>query len=207
MNNGIIFNTDTPTMDGHWYNPGTDDNFTVKDTFFEDGQYKVLTTDGRLLGYEQIQYYVKVDKPIQKTKTNDSIPSNILNEIENLDQNDLLLEDDMKLINGSLGSIYKEYPTETHMDTDIVVLDKALNKNTLPDIQVSIKWKDFPKSEINMVSSLLDISMDKVVSWYINKIDISDIKSTLNNALENYIIKNIKEEQSPKKPANKTNKK
>lgn len=203
MNNGIMFNADAPTMDGHWYNPGSEDNFTVKDTFFEDGQYKVLTTDGRLLGYDQIQYYVKVDKPIIKKKDN-PVPSNILNEID--ENNDMLLEEDLNIINGKIGNIYSP-PTETKQDTDIVVLDKALNKNTLPEIQVSIKWKDFPKSEINMVCSLLDIPMEKIISWYTDKMNISELKCSLNDALKNYIIKNIKEETTQKKPSTKNNKK
>jgi hypothetical protein len=101
MNNGIMFNADAPTMDGHWYNPGSEDNFTVKDTFFEDGQYKVLTTDGRLLGYDQIQYYVKVDKPISK-KTIDATCKEYIYTVPNLGK---MCRFKLEIVNDAYGCI------------------------------------------------------------------------------------------------------
>ena len=68
FNNGITFGSDGPMMDGTWYNPKTGDSFTVRNTFFEDNQFIIQTTDGRVLNYEQIQNYVKSDKPMDVEK-------------------------------------------------------------------------------------------------------------------------------------------
>ena len=46
---------DGPMIEGTWFNPDTGDRFTVRDSFFEDNNYTVLTTDGRTLNYNQIQ--------------------------------------------------------------------------------------------------------------------------------------------------------
>ena len=54
---GINFSMDGPIMDGTWYNTTTGDSFTVRDTFFQDNQLMVATTDGRLMDYNMIQNY------------------------------------------------------------------------------------------------------------------------------------------------------
>lgn len=56
----------TPILEGNWVNPETRDWFTVKDCFFEDNNYVVMTTDGRRLDYSIIQHYVQTSaKPEQ----------------------------------------------------------------------------------------------------------------------------------------------
>ena len=42
---GMMFGGEGPVMQGTWYNPNTGDAFTVRDSFFEDNQYVVTTTD------------------------------------------------------------------------------------------------------------------------------------------------------------------
>ena len=55
MNNGLMFGMEGPNMEGTWYNPQTGDSFTVRNSFFQDNQYLVQTTDGRVLTYEQLE--------------------------------------------------------------------------------------------------------------------------------------------------------
>ena len=57
MINNISFNGEGPVMSGTWYNPKTGDSFTVEDSYFQDNQYLVKTTDGRMLDYNFIQNY------------------------------------------------------------------------------------------------------------------------------------------------------
>ena len=45
-----------PILSGHWYNPSTGDSFTVKDTYFEDNNLYVITTDGRRMNYDMISF-------------------------------------------------------------------------------------------------------------------------------------------------------
>ena len=64
--NGLTFGMEGPNLEGNWYDPRTGDAITVVDTFFEDNQLIVKTSTGRILRYEQMQHYVKSEKPIAK---------------------------------------------------------------------------------------------------------------------------------------------
>lgn len=66
--NGMMFGGEGPVMQGTWYNPNTGDAFTVRDSFFEDNQYTVMTTDGRYLGYNQLQNYIQTDMKLEDLK-------------------------------------------------------------------------------------------------------------------------------------------
>ena len=61
--NNLTFGMEGPIMDGTWYNTQTGDSFTVRNSFFEDNQYIVQTTDGRILRYDQIQNYILFHHP------------------------------------------------------------------------------------------------------------------------------------------------
>ena len=61
MQNGMTFGSEGPLVQGTWINPNTGDSFTVRDSFFEDNQYVVTTTDGRYIRYDQLQYYIQAD--------------------------------------------------------------------------------------------------------------------------------------------------
>lgn len=58
---GMTFGSEGPLVQGTWINPNTGDSFTVRDSFFEDNQYVVTTTDGRYIRYDQLQYYIQAD--------------------------------------------------------------------------------------------------------------------------------------------------
>ena len=105
---GISFNLDGPIMTGTWYNPKTGDKFTVRDTYFEDNNYMVITTDGRRMDYNMIQNYVKSDSPIPKMEQPNAAPQPIkigdIQETSNpilpqdLSGDEFILEDDMLLL-------------------------------------------------------------------------------------------------------------
>lgn len=96
-----------PIMEGTWFNPTTGDRFTVRDSFFEDNNYVVVTTDGRTLTYSQFQNYVKdttpgaADKPrlrdnANKKASKDELPPEVLAMAEGMDgkkdANDMIQE-------------------------------------------------------------------------------------------------------------------
>lgn len=113
---GMMFGGEGPIMQGTWYNPKTGDAFTVRDSFFEDNQYVVTTTDGRYLRYDQLQQYVQTDMKLEDIKhahnkqhKNENIKESLPKEISNLiddgsediyfGDNNLLLPEDMDLLN------------------------------------------------------------------------------------------------------------
>lgn len=210
MNNGLMFGMEGPNMEGTWYNPQTGDSFTVRNSFFQDNQYIVQTTDGRIIEYNQLQHYVQSDKPIevQKPKNDqEALPAEVADLIsESID--DYILPEDAALINGSpkpLGNLGAntqastiEYSTGYSQVTgpmielnDFSIIDKALNKKQLPDIQVGIDWVNFPVREIDMLMDVMDIPLDNIVKWYVNQIDTAYVVECLKAAIKDFVYSKV----------------
>ena len=226
-----IFTNDGPMMTGTWYNPTNGDSFTVADSFFQDNQYIVKTTDGRLLDYNFIQHYIKSDKPIPKQPTEqkkEKLPEEVANLLANND--DDILEEDLQLIsNNNLGNLkdnQRNNPSQkthtqptTNVSTELVIVQKALSKTSEPLMNIDITWNNFPSKEIGLLTEVMDINVDDVISYYLSQIDMQGIYNNLATCLIEFIKNKLggatkheneendeKEVKSDKKPKN-TNKK
>ena len=202
-NSGIIFGNQGPLMEGTWYNPQTGDSFVVKDSFFENNQYVISTTDGRVLGYDMIQNYIKSDKPIkmpknQTKKTHDEIPAEVLSEIADINDdimpNDLFVDTDIYGVNNpltpSLGNINKPLPYSIQEETpsfNIGIIKKALDKCSRPQVDCSIVWDNFPKKEIQMLNEIMEIDTKEIVEWYASQLDTTEIAIAIHNSIVSYI--------------------
>lgn len=211
----MIFSGETPMMSGTWYNPQTGDSFTVADAFFQDNQYLVKTIDGRILDYNIIKNYIKSDKPIptQKKPVKEQLPKEVSNillkESGNLNsplndtlQNDTLqndiLPEDMDLIKPrSLGNL--NAPTSAPINTPAqphnpfgVIIERALAKKDQPLLDVKVNWENFPLKEIELLTSVLDLSIDEIIQWYISQIDMSQIESIVAKTLTETINREMR---------------
>lgn len=195
--NNISFASEGPIMDGTWYNPQNGDSFTVRDTFFENNQLIVKTTDGRMLDYNFIQNYVKSDKPIQKIDKQPDIPKEV-SDLLIKDDNSGMLEDDKNLIRPNLGNISEQRNQAQQQDTDLAIIVKALSKRAKPVIDFNIKWNEYPENEIDMLMNLMEIDKDKIINYYTSNIDIQLIKNDIQKSLEKYINKKITKVEPPK---------
>ena len=208
MMQGIQFNMEGPVMSGTWYNPKTGDSFTVRDTFFEDNNYIVITMDGRRLDYNFIQNYVKSDSPIPKMeqpkKTNNTpeIPQEVLSEISN-DMEDFILEDDMLLLQTktapqkeiiSSKRINLDNLSDNKKDskpTNYYIIDKALSKVKKPKFELKCKWDKFPKQEIEMLKDIMDIDLSEIKDYIFEKFIDESYKEDLKKQLSKVISENL----------------
>lgn len=210
--NNVQF-TDGPTMQGVWLNPKTGDSFKVRDTFFEDNNLIIMTTDGRKLGFDQINDYIqsqntdeelKAIKAAKNKKTGDlSIP-----DIPELDIDDSpvisggeMLEDEMSLIRGVqpnanvLSSQQTQQRVVRPQEVDVInpVIKKLFSKiedHQRPTIKVSVEWdKDkFPLDIYNMLTKYMDVSEEEVRKELMNNfVDMDDIKTEVQLALAQLI--------------------
>lgn len=202
MNNydAMIFSGETPVMSGTWYNPETGDSFTVADTFFQDNQYLVKTTDGRMLDYNIIQNYIKSDTPIPKPSekpTKESLPKEVSDILDNNSgQNEDILPDDLELIRPrSLGNLNdthtKPQPVAQTGSPFDMIIERALSKKSQPLLSTVVNWEDFPKKEIELLINVLDIDVNDVIKWYISQIDLSKIENIIANELTETIKYNL----------------
>ena len=209
INSGLTFGSEGPIMDGTWYNPQTGDSFTVKDSFFEDNQYVVMTTDGRLMKYDQMQNYIKSDKPIQMNKPSkkqEILPSEVADILENTTNYDILPED-LAMINGhtptSLGNLSsipstvnanpnpQQIVISSPVNTNYDIISKALSKRSLPDFQVGIDWIGCPTKEMDMLIDLMDVSEAEIVDWYLSQIDVVDTTEMIKEVIRDYLMKQL----------------
>lgn len=231
MNNGLMFGGEGPVMEGYWFNPQTGDSFTVRNSFFEDNQYIVQTTDGRILNYNQIQNYIKSDKPIdtskitqQKQQNNPPLPAEVASLIENSSDAPMSLgnlsdsyynytDDSVTHID----PIWEEEPREEKVSMNMSIIDKALSKRPVPKIHVGIDWEDCPVKEMKMLLDLMDVEVDEIIDWYMGQVDVESTINTMKGIIKDHITnqltpkKVIEEKQnepaSVEKKTKKTNKK
>ena len=188
MNNGIMFGAQGPMMTGTWYNPNTGDSFTVRDCFFENNQYVVSTTDGRVLSYDIIQHYVQSDKPIEMSKTpqQESLPT----EVTNILADDTFIDDDIYGISQplTLGNINQPKTRQTNTSTtNEGIIEKALSKASKPQVVADVNWVDFPKKHIEMLKEIMGIDTKEIVEWYAQQLDTTEIAIAIHNSLVRYI--------------------
>lgn len=202
INNGIMFGTQGPMMTGTWYNPVTGDSFTVRDSFFENNQYVVSTTDGRILNYDMIQNYVQSDKPIEmpkKQQPQDTLPNEVADLIADdmeIIEDGLFVDTDIYGVNvnnpltPSLGNINKPLPYNIQNETpsfNVGIIKKALDKCTRPQVDCNIVWNNFPKKEIQMLNEIMDIDTKEIVEWYAAQLDTTEIAIAIHNSIISYI--------------------
>lgn len=212
---GMMFGGEGPVMQGTWYNPKTGDSFTVRDSFFEDNQYVITTTDGRYLNYNQIQNYVQTDmKPealknmknnIQNENKKEELPPEVSGLIANEDENayfddNMILPEDMEIIKPQkqvkLGNIHttpstiikddNKYPAPETVNTTII--KKALSNTELPKITVTVDWNNFPSKQLEMLYDIMQIPENEIVEWYLDNIQMTELVEQVQAGIKNRII-------------------
>lgn len=193
MNNGIMFGTGGPMMTGTWYNPSTGDSFTVRDCFFENNQYVISTTDGRMLGYDVIQNYVQSDKPIEMPKKTQetSLPSEVMDILDDRSDDDIFVDTDIYGAPSptpvSLGNLNTSNSRTVDVASNVGIIKKALDKASKPEVVANIVWSDFPKKQIEMLAEIMEIDTKEIVEWYASQLDTTRIAIAIHNSLVNYI--------------------
>lgn len=212
---GMMFGGDGPVMQGTWYNPTTGDAFTVRDSFFEDNQYVITTTDGRYLRYDQIQNYIQSDmklddlKQLKKENTvkEEALPAEVSNLIETDEDiyfggnvNDMLLPEDAALlnkpVNRDLGNIYAT-PTQQKQPTGYIIqpvqnmnaaiIEKALKNANKPNFSINVKWDNYPSKEIEMLKDIMEIPVTEIVDWYLDNIQLDEFIMAFKAAIDDKI--------------------
>ena len=206
---GMMFGGEGPVMQGTWYNPHTGDAFTVRDSFFEDNQYVVTTTDGRYFRYDQLQNYIQSDMKLEdlkkmkiENKQEEKLPSEVSNLIDGDNYSNMMLPEDQAILNQSkpLGNINNvnsnntqvklESPINTNMNSTII--EKALKNTVKPNFSINIEWPNYPSKEIEMLNDIMEIPSDEIVEWYLNNIQLNDFIMSFKNAIDNKISNKLK---------------
>lgn len=198
---GIMMGGEGPMMSGTWVNPKTGHKFTVRDCFFQDGNFMVQTTTGQMLDYNTIQHYVQTsdNAPLtpqkQKPKAQakqpkpEAIPEDLMNEI---------LPEDMEAI--GLGNINDptrnktlNQPVPTTVvppvaDPDAAMVDRVLKNHTMPEPAVSLDWNPVPRKQIETLVDVLGVKPQSIANYYINKLSMSKIAEAVKAAIVECVL-------------------
>jgi hypothetical protein len=200
--NNINFSIDGPVMNGTWYNPQTNDKFTVRDTFFENNQLIIQTTDGRMMDYNMIQNYVQCDpKDIPsstESKQSYNIPAEVASILETpTPQDSNMIEEDMALLNNplkfsrpdrsSLGNLNKTNNEGIGLSEDQRLVERVLSRQQQPSISCNINWPKFPQKQMDVLMDMMGVDLDDVCDFYISKIDLNDIREAIKKDIEHFI--------------------
>jgi hypothetical protein len=187
----MTFGTEGPVMSGTWYHPTNGDKFTVADTFFEDNQLLVRTTDGRLLNYNIIQNYIQqssADTSTQISSERPQLPREVMDLVEPV-------QDKLYEPIGNLYSNTQESVAIESKPSNQPIVDKALSKTEIPELKIELVWTKYPEREIEMLKDIMDIPVDEIIQWYINKFDLNNIRQqisdSINKTLNNEFIQEI----------------
>lgn len=202
FSDGLQFGMEGPNMTGTWINPNTGHKFTVRDSFFENNEFKVLTTEGQLLDYNMLQHYVQCNdnngKPIAPTddiinmsKQEDEIPQEVMD----------MIEEDVQLIKNpstktrGLGNINtpRVGPVDTLSEEermkneDRVMINRVLRRSDSPEIVTSIAWPNIPVKQLDTLINMLGVDVEDVVEHYINKVDIDAVATSVKEKMAEFI--------------------
>lgn len=191
-----------PILTGNWYNPKTGDAFTVRDTYFEDNNFYVLTTDGRRMDYNLMSQYVQSDKPIPKMEPQKpqqpQIPQEVLSQMESNTGDDFMTDEDRALIMGVTGELkgsqvnvqqpagIQPKPIVTQESEDDMLVRRILKRASKPTVTCGVKWSNFPEKQFEMLD-MMAIDTDKIIEYFLQSIDLEALREEVKFGIEKYI--------------------
>lgn len=190
-----------PFMSGTWYNPNTGDSFTVRDTYFEDNNLIVMTTDGRRLNYDIVSKYVKSDKPLQKQ------PNLAQQQVSKPAQTDLpkeiqdMISEDPGINFGNPKDVVPTYPQSVAVtgihedengimheveDEDAMLVRRMMKRASTPEIDCKIKWNNFPSKQLEMLE-MMGVDEEKIAEFVMKSFDLKTIQEQIKKSIIEYI--------------------
>lgn len=200
-------------MEGTWFNRITGDSFTVRDSYFEDNNFRVKTTDGRVMDYNTFQNYVQVNpkdlpalkKEYQQSKNAKAATAQPKISVGNLDVDitpvaatdsyeDLMVEDPLfakMSAPASSGAVTKRATeAQAPKDNDRALIEKALKHQSIPSFKMQFTWDNFPQKQIDALTEVIDIPVDKVID-YIYEETMESMEDEIRQQLKEYINSKI----------------
>ena len=211
---GVQFGSDGPMMTGTWFNPSTGHKFTVRDCFFQDGQFIVQTMEGQMLDYNTVQNYIQCNdadgKPLEPDTTmltaNPVKATNLPPEVASIvDADNLMLPEDVQTSKGlgNLNDARHTAPGEMRtagyaqvaepIDQDLAMVDRVLKRHPAPDFEAQLIW-ECPTKQIETLVDVLGIDPEVIAKYYVDKLNKELIFVNIKAKLSAY----IREQWGPK---------
>lgn len=210
---GILSNTTNNQMppgiggmsgpSGKWISPRTGKTVLVKDTFIDGEHMNVMLSNGSIIPMNDFSrdYIQMSDEEYDSNGSQISANSIQTNNCPMIDESllfkgmgDAPTEVQVKNVQQPLldSTFVENYSNKSNIQTNTTnsFVDKILDKNDGPKLNIKIEWSDFPRKELQMLKDYFDVNDDSIVESIINKyVNIDSIKeameSTIQTLLEN----------------------
>ena len=187
----IGFSGDFPQISGTWVNPKTGHRFTVKDCYFEDGDFKVFTTDGTTISYAMLEQYVQDNGMMEdgtkvKPTLEEQVPMEVLQEVSGGDYFlPSILSDELL---GEVTNSVSQNKISESLETEMI--HKVLSKLGNPKVEISLNFKkdkEF-KSALDTLVNQLDVPKPDILDYIFSKYIVENQK-TIKNELNKKLFK------------------
>ena len=176
---------DGPMIDGTWYNTQTGDHFTVRDSFFQDGQLIIQATDGRMFDYNTIQNYVRSNAPLQRSQPTQQPETPVPTEVQDLIEDDsYLLEEDKNLVTTPQRPQTTAPISQPTLSEDEIIINRILSRVEKPIVAYNTVWKRFPNKQLEMLIDMMGVEISEIAKYFTNKISLEEIRKTLQSQIE-----------------------
>lgn len=203
MSNGIGFIGSTPEIQegSTWVNTKNGNKIIVRNSFFENGNFMVQTTDGKMLDYNQFQNYIMVPKgdPIpkiepkskQKSKSKPKnlgnmnqkkadIPQSVLDELE-------ISEEVNELLKPAKSTMPKILAPES-ISAEELMVKKVLESQPQISVSVNISSDTIPSKQIETLVNILGVDKKYIIDYLLNQVSELDLSTQIRNILECKIL-------------------
>lgn len=172
-------------INGRWLNKRTGAVVTVRQSV-QDGDNMIIITDRGQLSMEEFsrdyiqasdEVYNESGQIIDKTPMKMDIDTSLIMDYEN----------------NSLYTTTKEKKQKPQVSSSEQIIKKVFDKLTsYPEVEISIKWEEFPKAQISTLVDFLDVNIDDISKYIVKKFgNIDALTNAVSNLLKEKLDKNI----------------
>lgn len=173
---------------GRWLNKRTGNVITVRQSV-QDGDNMIIITDRGQLSMEEFsrdyiqasdEVYNEAGQVIDKAPMKMDIDTSLIMDYEN-----------KSLYNDSADIIEKKQKPQISSNEQIIkkVFDKL---TSYPEVEIIIKWEEFPKAQISTLVDFLDVNIDDISKYIVKKFgNVDTLTNSVSNLLKEKLDKNI----------------
>lgn len=197
-NNGISGREIMPSdggmgISGKWINKRTGQIVNVINSVMDGDDMIIISDKGQISMTDFSQDYIQTSDEIY-----DENGTVIGNEPVNYDDFKQIQEweaQSKQTASDSMKNKAKDKET-TQEDTNIKIIKKVFDKLTsFPIITIDVKWDDFPEAQIHTLVDYLDINIDDISTYIIQKYgNVESLSAEMKNIIKTKLEKNINTE-------------
>jgi hypothetical protein len=175
---------------GRWMNKRTGKSINIRQTI-QDGDNMIIISDQGQIPMEVFsREYVQVSDDIYdesgKVVGHETATNSDIGAIEEYEK--------MYGVDPLVPQMSNSQPVAAPINNEQIIKKVFDKLNSFPQIDVNIKWNDFPEAQINTLVEFLDVSIDDISAYIIkNYVNVEALALEITEVLKDKLHKNIED--------------